>query len=211
MAPVLAEPASTPRWFQAATWQSWLFMLWAAVVGVEVGRIIWQFARLRGLLAKTRPVDHAIDSLVHDSARTLGLTTAPAARLMDADGSPLVCGLLRPVLLLPATYADRFDPHSLRQVVLHELAHLRRGDLFTIWILHAMRTAYWFHPLAYWIAYRAGLERELACDQLAMSYSGASPAAYARTLINAAGRGAQPMALTAAGAVGLDGGHRLGR
>jgi beta-lactamase regulating signal transducer with metallopeptidase domain len=209
IARALAEPASALRGFAAASWQSWLFMAWAAVIGIEVGRNIRQLTGLRQLLAKARPVDHAIDALVRDCARTLELPTAPAVRLMDVDGSPLVCGLLRPVLLLPVTYADRFDPHSLRQVVLHELAHLRRRDLMTIWILHAMRTVYWFHPVAYWIAYRAGLERELACDQLAMSCSGASPAAYARTLIHAAGRGARPMALTAAGAVGLDGGRRL--
>jgi bla regulator protein blaR1 len=207
--PPSIEPVLEPAWFEAITWQAWLFALWAAVVMFEVGRTMRQFIRLRRLLRHARPVDYAIEALVHDCARTLGLRNSPAVRLIDVDGSPLVCGPLRPVLLLPASYADQFDPSSLRQVVLHELAHVRRLDLFTVWIFHAMRTAYWFHPVVHWIAYRAGLERELACDQLAMSHSGATPAAYARTLIHSAGRGSQPMVLTAAGAEQLDGGVQL--
>jgi beta-lactamase regulating signal transducer with metallopeptidase domain len=208
-APQEIQRAPRPQWFETMAWQTWLFAAWALVVVVGISRTTWQYVRLQKLLAAARPVDHAIEALVADCARTLGLQTSPAVQLMDVDGSPLVCGPLQPVLLLPAAYADRFNPQSLRQVVLHELAHVRRRDLFTLWIFHVMRTVYWFHPIAHWIAYRAGLERELACDQLAMSYSGATPAAYARTLIHAAGRSTRPMVLTAAGAAQLDGGERL--
>jgi beta-lactamase regulating signal transducer with metallopeptidase domain len=208
-APSILKPAHAMAWHARATWQTWLLFLWGSVVAGEVGRTTWQYFRLRRLLAEARPVEGAIEALVKECARTIGLAPPPAVKQVNVDGSPLVCGPLRPVLLLPAAHAARFDAQALRQVVLHELAHLRRRDLITIWIFHAMRTVYWFHPAAYWIAYRAGLERELACDQLAMSYSGATPAAYARTLIHAAGRGTQPMVLTAAGAAQLDGGARL--
>jgi bla regulator protein blaR1 len=138
-----SEWAPKLPWFETATWHTWLFAIWTVVVLIEIGRTAWQYVRLRTLLAAARPVDRAIEALVDDCAQTLGLRASPAVQLMDVDGSPLVCGPLRPVLLLPATYADRFDPQSLRQVVLHELAHVRRGDLFTVWIFHAMRTVYW--------------------------------------------------------------------
>ena len=202
-------PSRTPPWYAGITWQSWLLLLWAVAVVFEIGRTAWQYAQLRKLLTAARSVDEAVETLVADCARTLGLSSPPAVKQVAVDGSPLVCGPLRPVLLLPASHAQRFDAASLRQVVLHELAHLRRRDLLTIWVFHAMRTIYWFHPMAHWIAYRAGLDRELACDQLAMNYSGASPAAYARTLIHAAGRSTQPLVLSAAGVAQLDGGERM--
>jgi beta-lactamase regulating signal transducer with metallopeptidase domain len=211
--PASLEPAKhsalTPPWYASVTWRTWLLLLWAAVVVFEVGRTAWQYVQLRRLLAAARPVNEAVETLVADCARTLGLSSPPAIKQVAVDGSPLVCGPLRPVLLLPASHAQRFEAATLRQVVLHELAHLRRRDLLTIWVFHAMRTIYWFHPAAHWIAYRAGLDRELACDQLAMNYSGASPAAYARTLIHAAGRSTQPLVLSAAGVAQLDGGERL--
>ena len=175
----------------------------------NLNRFAAPWFRLRAVLANAAVADGAVVDLVRECSDVLGLRAPPAVKQTDVDGSPLVCGLLRPALLLPASHAERFDKPALRQVVLHELAHLRRLDLLTIWVFHAMRVLYWLHPAAYWIVYRAGLERELACDQLAMRHSGASPAAYARTLIHAAGRSSQPMALTAAGAARLDGGYDL--
>jgi len=207
--PPVSADAPRPAWHRAATWQSWLLLTWAVVVLFAAGRTVRQFIRLKRVLAGAPPVAGDVEWLVGECARTIGLQSPPPTLQLDGDGSPLVCGPLRPVLLLPASLAGRFDVPSLRQIILHELAHLRRRDLWTIWVIHAMRTIYWFHPVAHWIAYRAGLERELACDQVAMTHSGASAAAYARTLIEAACRSSQPLALSAAGAARLDGGETL--
>jgi beta-lactamase regulating signal transducer with metallopeptidase domain len=64
---------------------------------------------------------------------------------------------------------------------------------------------YWFHPVVHWMAYRASVERELACDQIAILHSGATPASYARTLISAAGRISNSPALRSTGAATLGG------
>jgi bla regulator protein BlaR1 len=204
-------PAATSQvsWRHALAWRSWLLLIWLVVVLLAMIRTAWQFIRLKSVLAGARPVADEVKALVGECAGAIGLRKPPLALQVDGDRSPLVCGILRPVLLLPTSQASRFDIYALRQIILHELAHLRRRDLWTIWLIHAMRTVYWFHPVAHWIAYRAGLERELACDQLAMTHSGASAAAYARTLIQAACRSSQPMALSAAGAARLDGGKAL--
>jgi beta-lactamase regulating signal transducer with metallopeptidase domain len=197
-------PAPAPT---ALTWQAWLLLLWLAGIAAEVARTAWQFRRLNALLAKAGHLDSKVTDHVSQCSRQIGLRAAPPAYAIDADGLPMVCGPIRPRLLLPTAITASFDAVALRQVILHELAHIRRRDLATIWIIHAARTVYWFHPVAHWIAYRAGLERELACDQLALVHSGASPAGYARTLICAAGGAAQPIVLRAAAR--LDGGLPL--
>jgi beta-lactamase regulating signal transducer with metallopeptidase domain len=51
-------------------------------------------------------------------------------RLTDRPQSPAVCGLFRPVILLPRSLADHLPPAQLRAVLLHELVHLRRGDVW---------------------------------------------------------------------------------
>ncbi len=191
------------------TWQTGLLALWLAVVAVELVRTAWQFVHLNNLLAGARPAEAHITKLVADCSRVLGLRAPPPTYVIDADGSPLVCGAWRPHLVLLASLAASLEVAALRQIVLHELAHLRRRDLATVWVVHAVRMAYWFHPAAHWIAYSAGLERELACDQLAMTHSGATAAVYARTLIRAAGRASQPVMLSAATAARLDGGAPL--
>ena len=66
---------------------------------------------------------------------------------------------------------------------------------------------YFFHPIAHWVSYRIRLERELACDQLAMAVSGKNAADYADTLVRVVSHTSQPSLLQAAvaGSAGLNG------
>jgi beta-lactamase regulating signal transducer with metallopeptidase domain len=97
-------------------------------------------------------------------------------------------------------------PAERRQVILHELAHVKRHDLAWGWPVEIARIAYFFHPLVYWLAYRLRLERELACDQLAMARSGHPPADYAQTLVQVVSHASEPAVLQiAAISAGLTG------
>ena len=99
----------------------------------------------------------------------------------------------------------RLDQARRRQVVLHELAHIKRRDLAWGWPVEIARIVYFFHPLVYWVAYQLGLERELACDQLAMARSGHPPADYAQTLVQVISHTSESAAIQAAIAAGLTG------
>ena len=90
------------------------------------------------------------------------------------------------------------SPTERRQVILHELAHVKRRDLMWGWPVEIARIVYFFHPLVYWVAYRLRLERELACDQLAMARSGHPPADYAQTLVQVVSHASEPAAVQAA-------------
>ncbi|BBO30581.1 M56 family metallopeptidase [Lacipirellula parvula] len=205
------NPREQPQ--QALLWHSlrrltlttWLGSLWGAVVLISIARIAWQFRSLRRLLTTTTGAGEAERIVVEQCAARLGLARLPAIRIFVGDGSPMVCGLLRAVLLLPSELVEQIEAPALRQIILHELAHLKRRDLVTIWAIQAVRTVYWFNPIVHLIAYRAGLERELACDRLAMLTSGANATTYARTLIDAASGRSQPLVLSAASAARLTG------
>lgn len=200
-----AQHASLWRSLRSLTLAAWLLLCWATVVLVSAARIGWQFRSLRRLLATTAAGGEAEQIVVEQCAARLGLAKRPSVRIISSDGSPMVCGLFRPVLILPSELIEQLDAPALRQIILHELAHLKRRDLLTIWAIQAVRTVYWFNPIAHWIAYRAGLERELACDRLAMLNSGANATTYARTLIDAASGRSQPLVLNAATAARLVG------
>ena len=66
------------------------------------------------------------------------------------------------------------------------------------WIPAIARLLYVFHPAAHYIAHRARLERELACDQAAMVLTGQDAAGYASTLVAVVSRSSAPPALRAA-------------
>jgi beta-lactamase regulating signal transducer with metallopeptidase domain len=72
------------------------------------------------------------------------------------------------------------------------------------------RVLYFFHPVAHWVGYQARLERELACDQMAMTATGRAPPEYAATLAQVVGLLSCPSVFRASAAVGLDGNEPLG-
>ena len=61
-----------------------------------------------------------------------------------------------------------------------------------------IRAVFFFHPLVWWVAYQLRLERELACDQLAMARSGHPPADYAQTLVQVVSHASAPAPIQAA-------------
>jgi beta-lactamase regulating signal transducer with metallopeptidase domain len=206
--PVMATTPS-PR-FQIA-WQTYAFAVWMAVIAIQLARLGWQRRRLHELLTAARPADEAILGVVRDAYRQLQLATTPEVWITDEESSPFVCRPMRPLLVLPKSLALSGGASQLRQIVLHELAHLQRADLFWCWIMHITRMVYWFHPVAHWVAFRESLERELACDELAMAHSGATAADYAQTLVDAATRVARSSMFRSAAAAQFDGGKGLRR
>ncbi len=83
--------------------------------------------------------------------------------LYEETRTPLMCGLWRPSIVLPADARD-WNEVGLRCAVVHELEHVRRGDWIVQLTARVVSACYWFHPLV-WIAWRQlCLEAERACD-----------------------------------------------
>ena len=98
----------------------------------------------------------------------------PPARLLVSGRSrrPVSCGMFRPTILLPAGAVDPANASQLRQVLLHELGHVRQRDAWGNALFNLALPVLYFHPL-YWLARReAHLARELIADDWAATRSG---------------------------------------
>lgn len=99
--------------------------------------------------------------------------------------TPMTCGVLHPVIVLPED-ARNWNAGDLERALVHELEHVRRCD----WAIHCLArlasAAYWFHPLV-WAAWRQlTLEAERSCDDAVLESSEAI--AYANQLLGLARR-----------------------
>jgi beta-lactamase regulating signal transducer with metallopeptidase domain len=176
------------------------------VVLWQIARLLSQRLRLAKLLKQGIPTSGELAALVAELAAQIGLRRVPAAVSVDGDCPLFVCGLWRTRLVLPSRLMASLGAAERRQVILHELAHVKRHDLAWGWPVEIARIVYFFHPLVYWVAYQLRLERELACDQLAMARSGHTPADYAQTLVQVVSHGSQPAQMqVAAISAGLTG------
>ena len=106
----------------------------------------------------------------------------PVTLLIHPDKTiPVVWGILRSRLLLPAA-ARHWSGEQLRSVLLHELAHIKRRDTMAQLLAQIACALHWFNPLVWFAAWRLGVERERACDDLVLA-SGVRPSAYAGHLL----------------------------
>lgn len=106
--------------------------------------------------------------------------------------------MFQPTLVVSESVCSSLSPAQFRQILLHELAHIRRLDLVWGWVPEIARLVWWFHPVVHWVVFRLRLERELACDQLALAHSGRDAAEYAATLVRVVSQTSFPLAGAAA-------------
>lgn len=109
-------------------------------------------------------------------------TAVHSDSLYMADVSvPVVCGLLRPRVLMPRA-SSAWPAWQFDAAVRHELTHVHRHDLWTILIARIACAVWWFHPLVWMLSSRLHDFQETACDD-AVLFSGFEPAAYAEALL----------------------------
>jgi TonB family protein len=175
---VPVRQAAAPRRFDATFW---LMALWAA--GSVLALLQLAVAAL-ALARKRRTAAIASHPDAGALAAALGLRQ-PVALLDGPRGSmPMAFGVLLPAIFLPSDAAG-WSAERRRVVLLHELAHVRRGDLGTHLLARLALSFYWWNPLA-WSAWRAFLrERERATDDLVLA-AGALASEYAGHLLEVA-------------------------
>ena len=82
-------------------------------------------------------------------------------RKTSAAVSPMVMGMIRPVLILPET---ALTESRLPYVLRHELVHYRRGDIFWRWLAVLATSIHWFNPMVYVAAAQMQEACEISCD-----------------------------------------------
>src|ERR1700733_5985514 len=104
-------------------------------------------------------------------------------RIADVN-TPFTCGVLRPLILLPANALD-WDEPQLQAVLLHESAHVQRRDCLGKYVAQASRALLWWNPRAWMCAARLYHEQELAWGGAVLS-AGGRPGGLARALLGTA-------------------------
>ncbi|GHE87678.1 M56 family metallopeptidase [Thalassotalea profundi] len=81
-----------------------------------------------------------------------------------AVNSPVLVGILKPILILPTDFETRFDQEQQQLILAHEICHFDRNDIYWNLIAYLIVTLFWFHPMV-WLAYaRFCRDQETSCD-----------------------------------------------
>lgn len=180
--PFVVEASS----LSAATYAMVVWLVGVVVLGI--GLIIY-LRKLAVDHADKRPEDVPdwFDDMLVQAAYEIKLRRAPRVVFSTKVCSPAVFGLFRPTLLVPADRVATMSRSEARHVLLHELAHIKRGDLITHALYMVLLMLYWFNPLLWLIRKHMQNLRELCCDATVARRLREETGAYRQTLL-AAGR-----------------------
>jgi beta-lactamase regulating signal transducer with metallopeptidase domain len=172
------------------SWAIYLFVAWAGIAGTGLGRVaigLWNVHTLRRSLALV-DVKHLADS-VRETLERQPRSRSAVLCTSERVNVPTAVGFVKPAVVIPAWLMNELSTEELNQIVLHELAHLRRWDDWTNLAQKIVKALFFFHPAVWWIEKKISLEREIACDDVVLAES-ASPQSYAACLVHLAEKSA---------------------
>jgi beta-lactamase regulating signal transducer with metallopeptidase domain len=148
----------------------WATVVWlAGLIGLASATSWTNFRFLRKLQRDRQvPRDQVIE-LTQACAAELGVRQSFSVRETSLVSSPAIFGLWHASLLLPVGLAEKLSGPELRLVILHELAHLQRADLYHHALLSVLQVIHWFNPLLWFAFARMRDDREMATDALVLS------------------------------------------
>jgi beta-lactamase regulating signal transducer with metallopeptidase domain/peroxiredoxin len=181
-----AKDARVPA---AMRWLEWrpmmvgtLAAVWLLGAGLLVIRLLLGWRLAISLRRTASPVDSQTIKDCRALAKQIGV---PVPRVLRSpfSTSPLLLGVLRPVIILPEEEAGV----SSREILVHELAHLARGDVFWRLLGHIGTTLLFFQPLAWILARWMVIAAEEVCDDCVL-HLGFPRRNYAQRLADVAER-----------------------
>lgn len=169
-------------------WSVLVACLWAALSLGRAVQLVMGVAHVRRLARRAVPMDAGAETLA-------GLDFGRGAQVCASEdvARPCVIGFFRPKILLPENLVQNLSGAELRQVLVHEMEHLRRADDWTNLVQKLALVVFPLNPALAWVERRLCAERELACDDRVLAM-GSGRKAYALCLAHLA-----EFALTAKG------------
>lgn len=167
--PGTSSPFPDIRAIAASLWHAHGVSVWFGGMLTLVGLRLWRWVLgLRLVGRQPAATSPALTALVAACARELSLRGPIRVCEADAIHTPAIWGLRRPTLLFPTGFLEKMTAPELRLVIMHELGHWCRRDLWLHELIFLVRALHWFNPLV-WLAARLSRDdAEAACDEFVM-------------------------------------------
>lgn len=163
--------------------QIWLVWLVAAL-GLLIRKITIYQGFMRYIRAGLTPVSdiERLDGL-SIVAEQSGIKKPIELCVNPLVSSPLLIGFFRPCIVLPSADIPEKD---FRYIILHELTHYKRRDMFYKWLVQVTVCLHWFNPLVYLMSREITKACEFSCDEAVLAKMGSGNAQdYGKTLLDA--------------------------
>ncbi len=146
-----------------------LLLVWLAGVLFSGARIAGGCVTLFWLRGHRCPLPSELFDRIRRIARRLEVSATKRVWQSPRIREAAVVGFWRPVVLVPTAWVAALPVDVLESVIAHELAHIRRCDVWVNLLQRFVESVLFYHPAVWWVSGRIRLEREMCCDELAVA------------------------------------------
>ncbi len=146
-----------------------LMIVWATGTGLLMIRLVVSWAFCFRVRQGARPLNGKYLQLANRLKRKLNVSIRTMVATSDRVTQAVAIGIIRPMVLIPASWITEMPVQAIEAVIAHELAHIRRWDVLVNLLQRVVETAFFFHPVVWWLSRRIRQDREVCCDRLAIA------------------------------------------
>ena len=164
------------------------FLIWLAgsivFATVQVARYFTAKRKILrwSVVAKRKEVDETLSRL----SKEMGIKTTIFLMVNKEIASPMIMGLVRPVLMLPH---EDYESNDLAFILRHELTHFKHKDIVYKVALFIANAIHWFNPIVYLMVNEAHADMERVCDDAVLENKGAEERReYGEVILNSIGQ-----------------------
>ncbi|GIO70322.1 M56 family metallopeptidase [Paenibacillus cookii] len=175
------SPENTDR----LTWLSIVSLVWLAGFLCLGGFYLFSVLIFRKKVGNSLKIEDAeVLSVLEACKRKLNIKKPIYAYETSYLRSPCLYGLWKPRVYLPEDICTIADPNQLTHILMHELVHYKRKDLWfnSLWALSV--GMHWYNPLVWLSVRKMKADQEVACDSKVLETLGErEDLPYGRTLL----------------------------
>jgi beta-lactamase regulating signal transducer with metallopeptidase domain len=166
--PAMNETVATGVELESISWQGVVFSGWLVGTLVLLALLGRRFYFVTGLIAKSKPANERSLEMLDECRSRIGISRDIELRLTGNKLSPAVCGLFKPVILIPSALLKKLSREKLKTVLIHELAHVKRGDAWVNLLQTMLQIVYFYNPLVWLANAMVRRAREQAVDEMVL-------------------------------------------
>lgn len=86
--------------------------------------------------------------------------------IVNGGETPMLMGLVKPTIILPCGYTVS----EKKDILIHELCHLKSGDIYLLWIAMIVLCLNWYNPIVWICFFTFRRDIEVYCDERVLKY-----------------------------------------
>jgi len=170
--------------FAALSWQGMVLVIWVIMAAAMALFLLHRAILAQRIVARAKEAKSLMKGALWYCRKCLNVKQKVELKVTPMAASPAVHGLRRPVILIPHHLSPSLGSRHLRSVLLHELVHVKRGDLWLNMLQAVLQIVYFYNPLL-WVANRKIRRiRDQAVNEQVISLMGEKACWYTDTLSN---------------------------